>query len=196
MNVAMIEDRMEKMELDIVCIQDHGLSNYKIDKRYVTKPDKVKSETNWIGYDPTKDNKARTLAIVRNAMTEKISSLDTNKGCWMSVTAHEIVNKPIKIINIYVPPSGAYKNNYLNLILNKVKEAKKDSYVILAGDFNLVRNVDVDMHRNYKTLKAYSNINNQFYQDLESELVDSVVAIKKDQNRYTRRGEWILQKES
>jgi ribonuclease HI len=109
----------------------------------------------------------------------------------MEVTINALLDKPLTVLNVYVPPSGEQKKRYLAKILKRVGELKENNYVVVAGDFNLVRSLDSDVRRNYKTQKEYRNIDNQFYSEMEETLVDSIAVVEEEQTRFTRRGERI-----
>jgi exonuclease III len=190
-NVAAIEKLMLKQGVDVLLGQDHGNTERQINKGYLPVPDKLKFNTAWFGYDQNRSNKARTLAAIRNVSTERDSSVSMEpEGCWMEVELHARFELPVRILNVYVPQKENERKSYLDRILARVEESRASHLVIVAGDFNLVRDTEQDIMRNYNIAGEYGHTNPEFYERLEEHLTDSV-KVMTDGSRFTRRGERV-----
>lgn len=63
-NLAKLEHLIQKHKIDVVNVQDHGLTKNKIEKGFVGKPDQMKFSTYLFGYAPEKKaNRSRTLGV-------------------------------------------------------------------------------------------------------------------------------------
>jgi exonuclease III len=190
-NISTLENRMDRFGVDLLLGQDHGVTQYAIGKEHQPVPDRMRYTTNWFGSELGK-NRARTLVSVRSIGLEKISQVKSKPAsCWMETEISELLDKPLRIFNIYMPADRQTKKSYKDRIISKVTEAIQTGYVIVVGDFNLVRDVNADVRRNYKTAKPYNNVDEKFYERLETLMTDSIEVADDDNNRFTRRGERI-----
>ncbi len=99
-------------------------------------------------------SKTKILNIDKNFINDKLKQSRIITGDL------ELKEKKIKLINIYVPNGNPvatekyeYKKNWLSLFINKIQgELKKNSNILISGDFNVIPE-DIDVY----DAKRYEN---------------------------------------
>jgi len=106
-----------------------------------------------------------------------------------------IKNKPIKLINIYVPNGNpvdtekyTYKINWYNSFINKVKKTlSENKNIIIAGDFNIIpEKIDVYNYKKYENDACFRlEIREKFHHLLDLGFHDVYRYFNKDKKEYT-----------
>ena len=149
--------QFKRGKYDIICVQDTHLT-YN-DKDTITK----EWGNNFHIVEGTNKSKGLLTLYSKTIDSEKVSVLFENERCLISKLLTE--DSAIAIVNIYSPCSNAEKITFLNsLNINIYNICNKHSIenVILLGDFNLVKDNDLDIVSGLphlvKTVQIFNNV--------------------------------------
>ena len=126
-------------DFDIICLQETYLTNKEINR--------IQNE--WGSLVHLSESVGRSKGIVtlfnKRLRDYKISSSFSNSRCLISKITFE--NSEFMVVNVYAPCVQAEKQGFLEMVKNAIKtESKNDDYhVVLAGDFNMVQNNQLDI---------------------------------------------------
>jgi len=138
------------------------------------------------------------VALLSKVNIKNINTLfikDENKQSRIIVGEINIKNKPIKLINIYVPNGNpvdtekyTYKINWYNSFINKVKKTlSENKNIIIAGDFNIIpEKIDVYNYKKYENDACFRlEIREKFHHLLDLGFHDVYRYFNKDKKEYT-----------
>ena len=170
MNVQGLGDKNKRLDVIDFLKQQKG-SIYFLQDTHFTD-DLIKQiylEVNLQCYFNNFSSQSRGVAIfISNTLDFQLKSINRDTDGNMLILDCSICNKNISLINIYGPNQD--KPEFYKLLNNKIQHL--DSHCIIAGDFNLVLNPDMDAF-------DYVNLNNPKAREvlleliMENNLVDS-----------------------